>query len=1180
MLRPILVAAALVLAACSNSGDRQVPVVPTMPGPNADISPAARSLIFAYPYPGQVDVVPGAPVVLRFSHPVAPASGQSLNSLFSLTALADNSAVPFTAKLVDEGRGVVITPNAPLAERQTFKVSGDVIPLSTGPVSLQPPGQPALTFTTRAAFEGPSSLQSLSPTFQVSQMLPAPTSFLIGSQAFDPVDFSSLRLLMTQPVDALTATYGSTIRLEQDGTLVPARLLVDGRHVTIDPEQDLTPGLLYILRLTNGLRSQLGNALVPGTYAGYSFVPQDSGMASGKASRIQVNVPQPAAGASCVSSVLLGTCINQVPVASPLLGQGDNAPRPQAGGSLFADLALPANFARFSPSITPLRVPRGNVLKAGNLAVKLDGKVPANLNTGDLGITLISDANGLLLPNRFSTSLQAPALVTLEMDIAVSAQNNTSNGAFTQNISHVQVAGYATVDQATQRLSIDAVGAIELKVLGVDNATGVLALRLETDLARAPDPAVPDATAPSVQSWVPGDSINGLSGGEFLRPGDPVIVNFSEAMDAASLRTAGVTLRKGGAPEPFNARLDGVSLVVTPVQPWQHGVSYTLDIGSGLKDVAGNAVTGPGSFTFTIPGLAASRIRPPIVLSVSPGYPCPIEVGTRNVAGGLQGRCAGGNANDDLLPLPVVQPNDTLSVVFSQSVAADSIRQATACNGVGSLRVERVDAAGNCVASIPGRLIRRPRDLAFVPDQPWVKDQLYRYVLQSNNNLTSSAADCTGSQAICGSNGLPLQTQLIARTLAEASNPQRGGPPLEVFFRGGSRDPNAGSTVSLRVLPVQDVNANFRLDAAERNAQSASYNPVSGAVMPLGGACVAGIACLASNGALLQPNRFDATVADPDYGNLRENGSYSGAATRFRLGCDGGVGAEDEVLRPNGVEASRADKACQNSQFLLISSALSATLKQAVPLPGNAAVQAIEVNINPSLVVTSGAMIFADLGVTPDASPVSTALFNVLGAIPVVGPLVNQAVSTGVGLIDGLLPIRVSDSTNTELPEGQVNTGPLVLRMRYPRGNGPIKGYIFNVDDGAGGQKLVLQADLDLYLDIPELNATATVLGAGLIPIEHDARSNMNLSAPRNNADPRDVRDTSPLNGSGTARVRGDVKFLPDGRLTVQLSNIAPVRLTVPLSALNGLLGGALKVRVPKGRFIIDASLAPLKPAQ
>jgi len=209
--------------------------------------------------------------------------------------------------------------------------------------------------------------------------------------------------------------------------------------------------------------------------------------------------------------------------------------------------------------------------------------------------------------------------------------------------------------------------------------------------------------------------------------------------------------------------------------------------------------------------------------------------------------------------------------------------------------------------------------------------------------------------------------------------------------------------------------------------------------------------------------------------------------------------------------------------------------------------------------------IFADLGITPDASPLTQALFGALGAIPGLGGPLSALINTGAGLVDGLLPIGAKDATNTELPEGQIYTGPLVFRMRYPVDKGPIEGRIFSITEN-GVSKLMLEAKLDLYTDIPELNAQASVLGIGLIPIEHKVRSNDDLSS------------TATLtNGSRSIVAQGEVKFLPDGRLTVQLSNKDPVRLTAKLGALGGLLAGELKVRVPAGRFIIDASLAPLK---
>jgi len=1157
------------LAGCSGGGNQQRPVLPDFPGPNAKVSDAQRSLVFAYPASGQADVAPGAPIVLRFSHPIAPENrfpdaalpaGTTLKSLFTVKAKAASAGVDFNVSLVKDADGkevgLLLKPMGPLLEKTEYQIlAPKKIPVLLTDGRVDTITLPSLSFTTRAAIDGPTELQKLTPAFQVAQMTPTPTGFLMGSKPFGLVDFSTIRLLMTQPIDSRSVNYGSSIRLLQGSTLVPARVIVQGGHLSIDPEQDLDPTKSYTLSLSSGLKSILGEALVPGNYSAFTFTPQDSGVSTGKSSKIAVAVPDPANGAL---SLLLGSAANQAPVLSPLLGSGNLLKLKQ--GQLLADLALPANFAQYNPVVTPLRVPRGNTLKADPLVVTLNGGVTSGLNTEELTITLISDANGLLLPNRYSSSSVAPALVVLELDINVAAKNPTSSGAFTQDITHVQVAGIASVDQGTQTLTIEAVGAIELKVLGVDNATAVLALKLQTDLTKAPGAPDKDAAAPAVDSWVPGDTVNGLPGGEFIRPGDPIIVNFSEAMDIKSLQQPGaITLMEGSASVPFSWRLDGVSLIVSPDAPWQHGIAYRLRLGTGSSDISGNPLGYAPNFDFTIPPLATTKERPPIVLSNYPGFPCPIELGTRNLANNIQGRCAGGQAGDDLLPLPRIEPNRAIDIVLSQSLLANSIRLGTSCGAAASFRVERIDASGNCLGAVAGRLIKRPRDLHFMPEQLWVKDQLYRYVLGSNNNLQSSDADCDGTQSICGSKNLspsnlppkylPLQTQLIAAAIADARNSQRGGPPMEIWFKGG--DSLGGSNIDLRVLPVQDVNANLRLDDTERRAYLIA-NPAMLCKTGQGSDTPATSgSCIASNGALLQPSNF--VIGSDGSETYVPNSAYSGAATSFGLGCVDGVDSDEPGSSAGG-------RQCQGNQFLYISAALAARLGN------NNGDGSIPVYINPGMVVTSGPWIYAGLGLTTDASPATQGVFSLLESIPVLGPLITTAVDTGAGLVNGLLPLDLKDDSNTELPLGQAYSGPLVFRMRHPAGNGPILGTIRSVNG-----KLILETKLELYTDIPELNVSAAIFGQPALPVDHNVRSNVDLSAYD-----RPV-SASKAHGSGTIEVSGEVKFLPDGRLTAQLSNKKAVRLTADVGALGGLVQGSLKVRVPAGRFVIDASLAPLK---
>ncbi|MDO9620593.1 MAG: hypothetical protein Q7I91_01670, partial [Moraxellaceae bacterium] len=371
---------------------------------------------------------------------------------------------------------------------------------------------------------------------------------------------------------------------------------------------------------------------------------------------------------------------------------------------------------------------------------------------------------------------------------------------------------------------------------------------------------------------------------------------------------------------------------------------------------------------------------------------------------------------------------------------------------------------------------------------------------------------------------------------------------------------------ALRVLPVTDVDANFTFEPG-----TTATNGENWALKKDGTACSPGTVgernnnatpgeCIMPNGALLQPN----TVDGPSFG---------GAATSFSIGCGNGTQAEGQ---PQGA-------VCQGNQFLLITAALGAKLGELVPDTASDRVNdfKVKIEIDPAIVITSGSDIYATLGITPDASPITEGLFNLICGVPFLGGPLCQGVDLGANLINGLLPITVPQP---------LNTGPLVFRIRYPDATGsPILGFIRSVPNpkaGMAGETDTipeLEATLNLYTDIPELNAIASVLGIEAIPINNDAKSNTDLSAKTQQMRPgsftsTDCTGTSGAErGSGSLVLTGKVNFLPDGRLTVSLKNKEPVKLTVCLNALGGLLGGYLKVIVPNERFVIGASLAPIK---
>ena len=121
-----------------------------------------------------------------------------------------------------------------------------------------PHRQLSYVFTTRAALDGPVDLQKESADFEVASIFPD------DETQFKTMDFSAFRLRTSHPVDEETVVYGDTVTLTQDGETVPAYLRVDGRHISIDPQNELSSGSDVTLELSNGVQNLYGEELAGG----------------------------------------------------------------------------------------------------------------------------------------------------------------------------------------------------------------------------------------------------------------------------------------------------------------------------------------------------------------------------------------------------------------------------------------------------------------------------------------------------------------------------------------------------------------------------------------------------------------------------------------------------------------------------------------------------------------------------------------------------------------------------------------------------------------------------------------------------------------------------------------------------------------------------------------------------
>ena len=202
-------------------------------------------LVFSYPYDGQPQVPTTAPLVLRFAQPLTYADQAELDADIASKVRLENAsnagvALPYSAKMVDEKRSLVITPSEKLDFAQSYVLSLDGLETSKGVVAF--PNSP-IEFSTRAASVGARDIRVEQGAFRITRAVPDDTELPI-------MDFSDVRLQFSQPIDTSTVSYGdgaedSVSLLDSNGAVVDALVLSKGPFLTIDPLIDLTAGEDY-----------------------------------------------------------------------------------------------------------------------------------------------------------------------------------------------------------------------------------------------------------------------------------------------------------------------------------------------------------------------------------------------------------------------------------------------------------------------------------------------------------------------------------------------------------------------------------------------------------------------------------------------------------------------------------------------------------------------------------------------------------------------------------------------------------------------------------------------------------------------------------------------------------------------------------------------------------------------
>ena len=796
---------ALLLAACG--GDEQ-----TM---NEKVS--SSSVVYSYPADGQADVSPKADIVLRFSHALTDEDADLQNKIL---LQSQEQSLPFSISRIDGGKSLMLSPSSELDTLGDYTVTFSEPLAAEGGRQIDTPnavGDAGIQFETRGSFSGPASITNSAADFDIAWQVPA------NNSPFEAMNFSTFRLAMTHPIHPDWKALGGSIQLlDGSGEVVPAMVLVKGNRITVDPcvvedprdcgskDDVLDTGQTYTLRLENlaSLTSPEADrfseeiAFTP-RETGPTVVLQQSAVDSGLAAGI--------AEQDVTRSVLNGQAINGVTLNSVL--QGEAGPSQQTG-DLFAELAYAPAFE--ADEALPLRIARGSVLNSTSLDVLVGGEVPvldaANgqlQTTGNIKVTMLSDASGYLSPNPYTNDINAPRHITLFMDVSMNTENAQPNAALSQDLMGVELRGIALVQDGV--LTIDAIGMVEPNLLGQEYTDSTIAFHLQaaTDADSVLDAELLrelDSTAPSLISWMPGpDNAIPDTRQSMQRPGDPVILFFDEPLAADSIDT-GISLFADGVPvETLETQLDGTAVIVNPGDGLRHGVDYEIVI-DGLTDLAGNSATvAPLQFSLDDIGGSAVTRRPALALTTYPGYPCETDHSLLDLSAGVLGQCYSDGGVGDTLPVSTMPSDRPITVVFSKSMDLNSIIQGDTFI-VEKVRQEPNGSVTVVESNVPGRLEKNLQRIRFYPDQPWEADAHYRYTLKSSEDAGSCS---TGSYtSVCDSDGLALKTDLLEGLDDGGGN--NGPDDMVIYFTG--TEPLDSVFTPLRNLPVRDTNANFIVD--------------------------------------------------------------------------------------------------------------------------------------------------------------------------------------------------------------------------------------------------------------------------------------------------------------------------------------------------------------------------------
>jgi hypothetical protein len=589
-------ALAIAPAGCSDESKLTPFQEPATPGATFETS---------VPYDGQDQVPLSAAVVLFFNAAIDPETAKD-RVVFERVD-DDGTATPAAFALETGRQTITVRPAELLLGNATYRVrlGRGLRTMDEGEVAL--PDRGALVqFTTR----GDRPLAATDPRLVAL----TPSGDLVR-------DFSTFHLYYNEPLDEDTVVGGRTVTIQDaaTGAIVPARVLSKGTIIVVDPLADLTPDVEYRIVVTNDVKDLDGD---PVASSSYRVVPvstkplHDLVVEACPTAGTHSSACGPREVADLPMSRLTNLPVNSMITRGKVLGES----RAFLSGPLFAALGTSH---RPLADVIPVVLRAGQKLRATNIDALLGGEVPSGLSTGEITLTLLTDAGGYITDATQEAGVAGVRpRVTLIMDAALNAADPKANASFSQEILGVELSGFSVVDPKTGIMRMELGGMSEVFIMG-ERVASVMTMY---QVAPPKYPTfVPDADAPRVATVTP------LPDEELVPTETPIVVNFDEPVDPDSVPAAVALYDGRGNRVEAVQRVEGGRVVLLPTQPLKGFAPYEVRVAATVRDLAGNAIAAPFVSSFETNGIGYDLDVPPRVGTTVPAnewrseFPCNFE---------------------------------------------------------------------------------------------------------------------------------------------------------------------------------------------------------------------------------------------------------------------------------------------------------------------------------------------------------------------------------------------------------------------------------------------------------------------------------------------------------------------------------------------------------------------------